>query len=57
MSRNLMLTIGAFLWMVVVVQESVRIVTGDWTATALVAAVGVAWVTLRRARWSPIRIR
>jgi hypothetical protein len=57
MSRNLMLVIGAFLWTVVAVQEAVRMATGDWTATALVAAVGVAWVTLRRARWSPIRVR
>jgi len=57
MSRNLMLAIGAFLWTVVAVQETVRMVTGDWTATALVAAVGIAWVALRRAHWSPIRVR
>jgi hypothetical protein len=55
MSRNLILALGALLWAVVVVQQSVRIATGDWTAAALVAVVGVAWVTLRRARWSPIR--
>jgi hypothetical protein len=56
MSRNLILAIGALLWTVVAIQEIVRIITGDWTATALVAIVGVAWVALRRARWSPLRL-
>jgi hypothetical protein len=55
MSRNLILILGALLWAVVALQESVRFVTGDWTGTALVAVVGVAWVALRRAPWSPIR--
>lgn len=55
MSRNRILALGALLWAVVGVQQSVRIATGDWTGTTIVAAGGVAWLILRRARWSPIR--
>lgn len=57
MSRNLMLTTGALLWSVVAVQTIVHAATGYWAANALVAVAGVSWVTLRRARWSPVRVK
>ena len=55
MSRNLILATGALLWAFVAVDAIVHIVTGYWVATAIVATVGVTWVTLRRAPWSPIK--
>ena len=57
MSRNLMLTTGALLWGVVAVQAIVHAVTGYWAANVMVAIAGVSWITLRRARWSPVRAK
>ena len=55
MSRNLILATGALLWSLVAIEAVVHVITGYWAANAIVAIVGVSWVTLRRARWSPIR--
>jgi hypothetical protein len=55
MSRNLILATGALLWAVVAVDAIVHVFTGNWTTTAMMAIVAVAWVGLRRARWSPLR--
>jgi len=55
MSRKRTLVIGALLWALVAGDAIVHIITGAWTTIAIMAIVGVAWVTLRRARWSPLR--
>jgi len=55
MSRNLTLAIGALLWALVAGDAIVHVITGAWTTTAIMAVVGIAWVVLRRARWSPLR--
>jgi hypothetical protein len=52
-----MLTSGALLWGVVAVQAIVHAVTGYWAANVIVAIAGVSWITLRRARWSPVRAK
>jgi hypothetical protein len=48
MSRNFILTAGTILWSLVAIDGVVHIATGAWTTTALMAVVGVAWVSLRR---------
>jgi hypothetical protein len=50
MSRNMILTVGAILWALVAIDGAVHVATGAWTTTALMAIVGVTWVSLRRAQ-------
>jgi hypothetical protein len=48
MSRTFMLTAGTILWSLVAIDALVHIATGAWTTAALMAAVGVGWVMVRR---------
>ena len=52
MSRNFILTAGTILWSLVAIDGVVHVLTGAWTTTALMAIVGVTWVSLRRTQWS-----
>jgi hypothetical protein len=57
MSRTFILAAGTILWAVVAVVAVVHVLNGTWTSAAMMALLGVAWITLRLAPWSPLRIR
>jgi hypothetical protein len=50
MSRTFILSAGALLWTLVAVDAIVHIATGAWTTAALMALMGIGWVSVRRAR-------
>lgn len=57
MSRNFIIAAGAVLWAVVAVVAVIHVLNGTWTSAAMMVLLGVTWVTLRLAPWSPVRIR
>jgi membrane protein implicated in regulation of membrane protease activity len=50
MYRNLIIATGVLLWTAVAIDLGLHFVKGDWIAVAVAAVVGVALVSLARAR-------
>jgi hypothetical protein len=57
MSRTFVLVTGALLWAVVAVVAVVHVLNGAGTSAGMMVLLGVAWITLRLAPRSPLRIR
>ena len=48
MSRNLILAVGALLWIAFAIDAVFHVATGDVMAPAVAGLVGLVWLTTRR---------